>query len=56
VDAILDDEVVCLDGGRQAFFRGLFPQPGTPDYVAFDLLWLDGRDLRDLPLSSARPR
>jgi len=48
--AILDGEIACLDGqGRSQFNRLLFHR-GFPVFCAFDLLWLDGRDLRDLPL------
>jgi bifunctional non-homologous end joining protein LigD len=48
-DAILDGEIVVLgEGGPQ--FNALMMNRAPASYVAFDLLWLDGRDLRRLPL------
>ncbi len=48
-DAILDGEIVVLDeGGPQ--FNALMMNRAPASYVGFDLLWLDGRDLRPLPL------
>src|SRR5713226_5671922 len=45
-EAILDGEIVCLDGaGRPLFYRR-----GQPHFYAFDAPYLDGRDLRELPL------
>ena len=50
--AILDGEVVTLGKNGVSDFHGLRSQLGTmlPDIVfqAFDLLWLDGEDLRPL--------
>ena len=50
-NAILDGEVVCLDSddGRP-LFNALLHRRSEPCFVAFDCLWLDGRDLRRLPL------
>jgi bifunctional non-homologous end joining protein LigD len=48
-DAILDGEIVVM-GERGPDFRALMQSRGVPAYAAFDLLWLDGRDLRSLPL------
>jgi len=49
--AILDGEIACLDAeGRSQFNRLLFRR-GIPRFCAFDLLWLDGRDLRDESLA-----
>jgi bifunctional non-homologous end joining protein LigD len=47
-DAILDGELVVMreDGPD---FNALMFDRGRPQFVAFDLLWLDGRDLRPLP-------
>jgi bifunctional non-homologous end joining protein LigD len=48
--AILDGEVVCLDNdGRSNFLKLLFRRE-WPFFCAFDLLKVDGRDLRNLPL------
>ena len=51
-NAILDGEVVCLDryGVRQ--FNQLLARKTPPIFYAFDLLWLNGKDLRKLPLQS----
>jgi bifunctional non-homologous end joining protein LigD len=50
-EAILDGEVVCLDGaGRPVFDALLYRRAEAPCFVAFDLLWLDGADLHDQPL------
>ena len=52
-DAILDGEiVVAAETGPD--FRALFYRRGTPQYAAFDLLWLNGTDLRPLPLSKRK--
>jgi bifunctional non-homologous end joining protein LigD len=49
--AVLDGEVVALDErtGKPAFYQ-LMKRNRQAVYFAFDLLWLDGEDLRDLPL------
>jgi bifunctional non-homologous end joining protein LigD len=48
--AILDGEVVALDDEGRTDFRALLRGEGRLHYVAFDLLWLNGRDLRAQPL------
>jgi len=49
-DAVLDGEVCALDGdGRPAFYN-LMKRQCQAVYYAFDILWLNGRDVRDLPL------
>ena len=48
--AIVDGEIVCLDpDGRSNFYALLFRRR-APFFCAFDLLMLDGRDVRGLPL------
>jgi bifunctional non-homologous end joining protein LigD len=47
-DAILDGEILVI-GERGPQFDALMKNAARPDYAAFDLLWLDGRDLRPLP-------
>jgi bifunctional non-homologous end joining protein LigD len=48
----LDGEVVAFDGDRTSFARlaGRGRRPADVYYYAFDILWLDGQDLRALPL------
>lgn len=54
--AVLDGEIVCLgEDGRTEFNQLLF-RCGEPRFVAFDLLWLNGRDLRYLPLLERKRR
>ena len=47
---VLDGEIVCLDGDGKPQFRDLLFRRGEPRFIAFDLLWVDGTDLRLLPL------
>jgi bifunctional non-homologous end joining protein LigD len=47
--AIFDGEIVVMTKSGPDF-HALFFRRGQPAYAAFDLLWLDGRDLRDQPL------
>jgi bifunctional non-homologous end joining protein LigD len=49
-DAILDGEIVCLDGDGYSQFNQLLYRRREPAFYAFDLLWLNGHDLRQLPL------
>ena len=48
--AILDGEVRAVDADGRPELRGLLRGTGRLVYAVFDLLWLDGRDLRSLPL------
>ncbi len=52
--AIFDGEVVAIDDGDRPNFRGLMSGQGHLHYAAFDLLWLNGKDLRGLPLVKRR--
>jgi bifunctional non-homologous end joining protein LigD len=54
-DAVLDGEIVVM-GADGPDFRALFARRGTPRYFAFDLLWLNGRDLRGLTLTRRKLR
>lgn len=47
--AILDGEIIVM-GDQGPDFYALFFRRGQPAFAAFDLLWLNGRDLRDQPL------
>jgi bifunctional non-homologous end joining protein LigD len=53
-DAILDGEVITADETGRPQFYDLLRQRRAPTYVAFDLIWLNGADLRPLPLSERR--
>ena len=50
-EAILDGEVIVADASGRPQFYDLLRRGREPAYVAFDLLWLDGADLRQLPLA-----
>lgn len=54
--AILDGEVVAIDDDDRQNFRGIMSHQGHLHYAAFDLLWLNGKDLRGLPLVQRRRR
>ncbi len=49
-NAVLDGEIACLDSEGRSQFNELLYRRGDPYFYAFDILWLNGRDLRDLPL------
>jgi ATP-dependent DNA ligase len=49
--AILDGEVVALDAEGRQDFRALLARRGNFHYAAFDALWLNGTDMRELPLT-----
>jgi bifunctional non-homologous end joining protein LigD len=55
-DAILDGEVVALGDEGRMDFRALISSRGWLHYAAFDLLWLNGKDLRALPLTRRKRR
>jgi ATP-dependent DNA ligase len=46
VCVILDDEIVCVDPKGRPQFNDLLFHRGEPRFFAFDLLHLDGKDLR----------
>ena len=58
--AILDGEAVALDRKGVADFHRLRRQLGQAhgkiSYKAFDLLWLNGKDMRPLPWSERQSR
>jgi bifunctional non-homologous end joining protein LigD len=49
-DAVIDGELVCLDAEGRSIFNELLFRRGSPTFYAFDLLYLNGRDLRQLQL------
>jgi bifunctional non-homologous end joining protein LigD len=53
-EVILDGEVVSLNRQGKPVFRDLLRGQGFLAFAAFDLLWLDGTDLRGLPLSERK--
>lgn len=55
-NAIFDGEVISFDSTGRPTFERLLRRQGPFHYVAFDLLWLDGQDLRFLPLEARRER
>jgi len=57
-DAILDGEIVSLDQHGVSQFNSLLSVEGrsVATFYAFDLLWLDGEDLRNQPLVERKLR
>ena len=55
-DAILDGEVVCLDAEGRSIFNRLLFSGGNPVFAAFDLVWINGQDLRGVPLMKRKER
>jgi len=53
-EAVLDGEVIVADATGRPQFYDLLRGRLAPAYVAFDLLWIDGVDLRPKPLSERR--
>jgi bifunctional non-homologous end joining protein LigD len=54
--AILDGEVLAVDAEGRPRFMDLLRSTGRLVYAAFDLLWLDGRDLRAFPLTRRKAK
>jgi bifunctional non-homologous end joining protein LigD len=55
--AVIDGEIVVLDEqGKSRFelLQNYGQDAGRLAYLVFDILWLDGHDLRDLPLESRK--
>jgi hypothetical protein len=55
-EAIFDGEVIAADDTGRPLFYDLLRRSGRPAYVAFDLLWQNGTDLRPMPISERRTR
>jgi ATP-dependent DNA ligase len=49
-NAIIDGEIACLDEQGRSIFNELLFRRGCPIFYAFDILYLNDRDLRQLPL------
>jgi bifunctional non-homologous end joining protein LigD len=50
LDAVIDGELVCLGADGRPQFDQLLYRRGDPYFYSFDLLWLNGEDLRKEPL------
>ncbi len=48
-DVVLDGELVCLDDAGRSLFYDMMFHRAPAFFYAFDILWLDGEDLRDRP-------
>jgi bifunctional non-homologous end joining protein LigD len=64
-DALLDGEIIAGNGSIESFNillrRGRLRGRSTPNtlpvsFVAFDLLWLDGSDMKQQPLEERRTK
>lgn len=53
---MLDGEICCLDPTARTNFNRLLFRREWPYFYAFDLLMLNGRDLRALPLTERKRR
>jgi bifunctional non-homologous end joining protein LigD len=53
---VVDGEIVCLDASGRSQFHELMYRRGSPFFYAFDLLWLNGKELRGLPLVDRKTR
>ena len=53
-EVILDGEIVSLNRQGRPVFRELVRGEGFLAFAAFDLLWLDGIDLRERPLAERK--
>jgi bifunctional non-homologous end joining protein LigD len=53
-EAVLDGEIVAELGRRDGTFENLQTSTGEHRYYVFDLLWLDGEDLRQRPIEERR--
>jgi bifunctional non-homologous end joining protein LigD len=52
--AVVDGELVSVDEQGRSGCEAVFGNREVPQFYAFDLLWLDGRDLRHLPMLERR--
>jgi bifunctional non-homologous end joining protein LigD len=51
---VFDGEIVALDGDGRPMFNDLLFGRREPTYVAFDVLFVDGGDVRALPLKERK--
>jgi bifunctional non-homologous end joining protein LigD len=55
-NSVLDGEIVCVDANGRSQFNDLLFRRGDPRFYAVDLLWLNGKDLRNHPLLERKQR
>jgi bifunctional non-homologous end joining protein LigD len=55
-NAVLDGEIICMDGDDVSVFDQLMFRRGVPYFYAFDLMWLNGYDLRAMRLVERKER
>jgi bifunctional non-homologous end joining protein LigD len=55
-NCIIDGEIVCLGPDGKADFNSLLFRRSSPYFYAFDLLWINGQDLRSVPLVQRKSR
>jgi len=55
-DVILVSEIICLEEHLVSQFNQLLGRKAEPVFYVFDLLWLNGEDLRQLPLIERKAR
>jgi len=55
-NAVLDGEIACVDDSGRSVFNDLLFRRRECVFFAFDLLFLDGEDLRALPLIERKAR
>ncbi len=53
-EVLLDGELVCLDDAGQTLFYDLMFNRAPVHFYAFDILWLDGRDLRERSITERK--
>jgi bifunctional non-homologous end joining protein LigD len=56
LDAMLDGKIVCLDEHGVSRFNDLLNKKKQAVFYAFDLLWLNGEDVRQQPLIERKQR
>lgn len=54
--AVLDGEIVCFNQDGRSNFHKLLFRRDSPYFAAFDVLMLNGRDMRQLPLMERKAR
>jgi bifunctional non-homologous end joining protein LigD len=55
-NAVLDGEIACVDDSGRSVFNDLLFRRRECVFFAFDLLFLNGEDLRALPLIERKVR